>query len=449
MGFSPQRLLDVVRGMPRSKRLWVAYSGGLDSTVLLHALVQVRDRLPPIHALHVDHGLHGDSAAWASHCRGQCDALAVPLAIRRLALQIAKGASLEAEARAARRSAFAAVVRAGDLLVTAQHRNDQAETLLLQLLRGSGLSGLAAMPALSPLGDGLLGRPLLDFTREELVGYARLRDLHWVEDPSNADIGFDRNFLRREILPSLARRWPAYAATFSRSARHCAEAQGLIDDLAADEMVRVRGARPDTLSISALRAREAPLCRALLRGWIRQAGFPVPDNRRLERILGEILPARPDANPVIAWAETEVRCYRDELFVIRALPPKPSAEVPIAWSAGAILELPAGLGRLRDLRARDAAIPGGRSVRFAQTAEGFRIDPRCERKSLKNHFQELGVPAWLRPFLPQVYEQGELVWVAGIGARAPESGRPNDSEVGAAIVWEDSELCGYLPSGAR
>ncbi len=416
MGFSPQHLLPILEYLPRPPCYWVALSGGMDSTVLLHALVQLRRQLPaPLQAVHLDHGLHADSAQWAAHCRGLCRELELPLVERTLQLQPSPGTSIEAEARKARLAAFRAIIAPGDLLLAAQHQDDQAETLLLQLLRGSGLNGLAAMPALAELPPGYLARPLLRFGRRELRGYAERRNLCWVEDPSNAETGFDRNYLRHRVLPLLAERWPAYAKTVSRSARHCAEAQGLIDHLAERDFTRVRGSRPATLSVSALVALDAPLCRALLRRWIRERGFSAANSRRLDRIIHEVLSAAPDRSPVVEWPGAEVRRYRDDLFLLTPLP-EPPGSGSIDWSIGPEFDLPAGLGVLRITRPTpdDARPPASLpQVRFGVTGARCGMFGRGGHKSLKKVFQEHGVPDWVRPYVPLLYLNAELAAVGG------------------------------------
>ncbi|WP_404940808.1 tRNA lysidine(34) synthetase TilS [Pseudomonas chlororaphis] len=210
----------------------IAFSGGLDSTVLLHLLAQLRQRhrLPPLTAIHVHHGLQAAADAWPEHCRTQCEALGVPLQI--VAVQVQPGASLERAAREARYAAFEEAAGGNELLLTAQHRDDQAETLLFRLLRGAGVRGLSAMPASRALGQGHLLRPLLDVSRDELERYARDHQLHWIDDPSNQDRQFSRNYLRHQVFPLLTARWPQAASSMARSAAHLREARELLDELA-------------------------------------------------------------------------------------------------------------------------------------------------------------------------------------------------------------------------
>ncbi|HYN76777.1 MAG TPA: tRNA lysidine(34) synthetase TilS, partial [Lamprocystis sp. (in: g-proteobacteria)] len=218
-------------------RIWVAYSGGLDSTALLHAAGAVREHLPgALWAVHIDHGLSPESRRWGEHCRAVSAGLGVAFHCRRVELKPVPGESLEAVARAARYGELAALLGPGDLLLTAHHQDDQAETLLLALLRGSGVHGLAAMPFAVDLGLGHLVRPLLGVSRADLGRYAHTRGLTWVDDPSNRESAMDRNYLRNRVMPLLRERWPAVSATLSRSAGHCAAAADLVDLAAAREL---------------------------------------------------------------------------------------------------------------------------------------------------------------------------------------------------------------------
>ena len=228
--FSPENLGAILQDFPAVARFWLAYSGGCDSHVLVHAAAQLRavvaERI--FHVVHVDHGLQTASAEWARHCAAVCEELALPFTLLRVDARGSLGESPEAAARHARYRALASLMQAGDCLLTAHHQDDQAETLLLQLLRGGGPHGLAAMPALSPFAAGMHARPMLTFSREELRRYAQRHALQWIDDPSNADSGFDRNYLRNSVMPVLRERWPAVARVLARGAGHQAEAAQLL-----------------------------------------------------------------------------------------------------------------------------------------------------------------------------------------------------------------------------
>jgi tRNA(Ile)-lysidine synthase len=414
----PDRLAEILGPLAPSGVCWIAYSGGLDSTALLHAAAALGGSLPGVlRAVHVDHGLHPDSARWAEHCRQRCDALGIALTVHCLNLQPVPGASLEAVARESRYRAFTSLMGPGDLLLTAHNQDDQAETLLLALLRGSGVHGLAAMPQATGLGPGRLVRPFLGVPRALLEQYARGSGLSWVDDPSNDLVRMDRNYLRHRVIPILRARWPGVSETLTRSACHCAEAAQLVDLVAADDLAGCAGAHPGTLDIQALCALSRVRRKAALRFWLRRRGFALPDTRHLARILDEVLPAAPDADPLVAWAGCEVRRYRRDLFALTPLPPVPEGLV-MRWDAGAsMLDLPAGLGRLRwperadGFRSRVSAL----TVRFGSTGQSCRPRPGGHRRPLKKLFQEAGIPRWLRPYVPLIFADEILIAVAGVG----------------------------------
>ncbi|MGH8401912.1 MAG: tRNA lysidine(34) synthetase TilS, partial [Gammaproteobacteria bacterium] len=224
VNFDPDKLMVVLRGLPAAQCYWIGYSGGLDSSVLLHVLAQQKHILGiELRAVHVNHHIHPQSEEWQVHCEQTCATLLVQLVCRSVEISTTKGESLEAVARERRYDVYRDLVREGDMLLLAHHQDDQMETFLLQALRGAGLPGLAAMPAITDIGRGKLARPLLGFTRAELRGWAQAQKLVWLEDPSNADARFDRNYLRQHVIPQIRERWPSAAQTVSRSARHCGE----------------------------------------------------------------------------------------------------------------------------------------------------------------------------------------------------------------------------------
>jgi len=417
--FAPEQLLPFLTSFPGARSAWVAYSGGLDSEVLLHSVASLRDRLPyEVGAVHLDHGLQPSSPRWAEQCRARCEGLGVPLRLLRVSAAAGPGESPEAAAREARYRALAGLLAPGDLLLTGHHRDDQAETFLLALMRGSGLKGLAAMPRVADLGAGRLLRPLLGLAREDLRDYAERVGLEWIEDPSNLEPAFDRNYLRHRVLPLLAGRWPACSTMIARSAEHCAEAQGLIEEVTEKALVRLAGTRAGTLSVSGLRALDAALGRALLRQWTMRLDLPPPGLSRVNRILTEVLNAGPDAQPLVTWAGCEVRRYRDDLFAMTPLPPRPPSG-PRTWRAG-VLELPFGLGRL-ELRDDSGRRLDPEHLRHDRLQVGFgmpgltcRPAAGGHRRRLKKLFQEAGVPSWLRPYVPLLFNRYGLVAVGDL-----------------------------------
>ena len=399
---------------PPAGRYVVAYSGGLDSHVLLHALSRLGIELA---AVHVHHGLSRNADLWAEHCQAQCAALGVPCRVVQVEVARDAGKGIEAAARSTRYAALEQVLGEGEMLLTAHHQDDQAETLLLMLLRGAGVAGLAAMPAVRACGRGRLARPLLGLPRSALHLYAQRHGLSWVDDESNFDTSLDRNYLRHELLPLLRERWPAAPRALARSAAHLAEAGELLAELAAADLVTACGGRPGTLSVSALQPLTPPRRRNLLRHWLRTLDLPLPGTVHLHRIEQEVLLARRDAEPLVGWPGAEVRRYRDDLHAMPPLAPVPDAE--LEWDMAQPLPLPDG----RTLTATVvAAAPGLSAARCADArvtvrfrAGGERCAPvgRGHTHELKKLFQEARVPPWERERIPLLFVDGVLAQVVG------------------------------------
>lgn len=378
----------------------VAFSGGLDSTVLLHLLVSLSRRmaLPPLRAVHVAHGLQTAAAAWPAHCQQVCAALGVPLRVQ--AVQVAPGASLERAAREARYAALADELGAGELLLTAQHLDDQAETLLFRLLRGAGVRGLAGMPASRALGPGHLLRPLLTAGRAELEAYAAVHQLHWVEDPSNGDLQYSRNYLRQQVLPVLQQRWPQAATSMARTAEHLREAQDLLDDLARldlaslSEPARFAWLGLPSLPLAPLLALSAARQRNLLRYWLAPM-TALPDSDHWAG-FESLLAAGGDALPVWRLAGGELHRADGRLWWLSGAWLQTPAPAPAALAfAGGELPLP-GNGRLR---LRGTAPAGVLRVAYRQGGEYMEIAGRGSR-DLKRLLNESGLPAFVRRRVP-------------------------------------------------
>ena len=432
--FYPEQLLPILQRLPASAHYWLAYSGGLDSTVLLHALSQLTEQLAArFSVIHVDHGLSTHSAAWSAQCRHQCEALGLALHEQKVSVN-RRGRGIEAAAREARYAAFSTMLGEGDMLLTAHHQDDQAETLLLQLLRGGGVRGLAAMPEYRPFAAGWLGRPLLGYSREVLQDYAEAEGLTWIDDPSNFDTTLERNFLRHELLPLLEQRRTGIRTILARSAGHFAESSELLDELAVQDLEVVSAAAG--LSIQALCTLSAARQRNVLRYWLRQLGLSVPDSRNLQRILDEVLPAAEDATPLVSWRGTELRRYRDGLYAMSPLPPVPDEWEPQPWNGEEVMVLPASLGEIRMVREAG----GGLCEELLRTAEvsfGWRrggevmaLPGRSGHHALKKLYQEAAVPPWERGRRPLLFINGQLAQVTGL--------------------WSDSRfVCGENEQGIR
>ncbi|HTY94447.1 MAG TPA: tRNA lysidine(34) synthetase TilS [Steroidobacteraceae bacterium] len=402
--------------------LCVAFSGGEDSTALLGLLAALPQVQPRLRAVHIDHGLHAASGSWARHCRATCRALHVPLTIRRLVLEPTRGYSTEALAREARYAALAGLLRPGEVLLSAHHLEDQLETVLLQLLRGAGLPGLAAMPAVAPLGAGFLVRPLLGVARAPLRAWVRERGLACLEDPSNADAGFDRNYLRHEVLPAIIDRWPGAAATVARSARHIAAAQGLLDGLARADVARA--ADGAGLSVAALRALPLERRRNALRFWIARrassaAGRGVPDARRLEEIAVSLLAARAGANPFVSWGGRRVQRHGGRLLLDETRAVASGYEVNWDLKRTRRLTLPQGAGRLELVRSAHglidaAALPAQVTVRTRRGGERLRPRAGGPSRTLKSLLQSEAISLTERQNLPLLFAGDHLAAAADL-----------------------------------
>ncbi len=416
-------------------RLLIAFSGGLDSSALLvlaerHAAAS---RVPLL-ALHVNHGVHPEADAWERHCRRVCGRLDVALEVDRLETTERSEAAL----RELRYACFERRMSAGDVLLTGHHRDDLAETLLLNLLRGAGVHGLAALPARRALGPGHLLRPLTTVPRAELLPIVRAAGFDWVEDPTNRDTALNRNFIRHRVLPLLGSRWPGAGATLARAAVLAREAAELLDESLARDLEKLRTPDPEVLSLEGL-LRHGPARRsALLRAWLNEFELPLPSRARLAEGLRQLGAARADAGPRVDCGSFELRRYRRLLYLWRALPPI-DPELCLHWR-GPRVELPAAVGALEwrdDAGAAVATEAPPLEVRFT-TAEK-RLKPRGQRhhRPFKLLFQEAGLPPWERARCPLIHADGRLLALGDLywtdqfddlqqrlGARCHWHGRP-------------------------
>jgi tRNA(Ile)-lysidine synthase len=440
--FSPDwlaaRLASLVPGYPHV-RVCVALSGGLDSTVLLAAAAAIRGDLATLRAIHIDHGLHPNSGAWARHARALARALKVPLKVLRAQVDRSPGVSVEAAAREARYSLLESELVEGEILLTAHHEDDQLETVLLQLFRGAGIAGLAAMPHSAPFARGLLVRPLLTATRADLESWARSRGLTWVEDETNADERFDRNYLRRQVLPLIRNRWPGVGRAVARSAQHSAEAQRLLDLLARSDVERA--AYGPALTVKRLRALSAERRRNALRFWIAQAGYPLPDANRLDQIAGPMLEARPDANPHVAWKGALIHRHADLLTLSAPLPPNAESFEPVTWdvTASRRVSLAPGFGALELQPAARGpidmgALPARLTVRLRQGGERLRPRRGGPSRTLKNLLQQERVALKERSRLPLLFDGDRLVAAGDLWFDAAIQAGPATRDR-ARLIW--------------
>ncbi len=410
-------LLEQLKTVPPSAHYRVAYSGGCDSHVLLHALVAIRGHLPAIKisALHINHGLADDADQWARHCEQVAADLDVDFQVVEVDAMGQVGESPEAAARQARYHVFAEQMNAGDGLLLAHHQDDQAETLLLQLFRGAGVRGLAAMPRCIDFSSGWLARPLLGMSCQQLRDYAEEAGLRWIEDPSNQSAEFDRNFLRHHIIADLLPRWPALSQTLARTAQHQSSAGKLLDELAQMDLETLSGSRAACLSICGLKQLSRERQDNVLRYWIRLRGILPPSTVQLQRIHAEVLSAREDAQPQVDWADSMIRRYRNDLYLLST---KSNIAQSMSWDLKNNLNLSAechltikqqrGLGLKASLQGRTDI-----SVRFRRGGELCRPAGRRQTHRLKTLWQEWDVPPWEREHIPLIYIGDEIAQVVG------------------------------------
>ncbi len=420
-------------------RLWLACSGGLDSTVLTHALARAHPPWP-LAVVHVDHRLHPHSPQWAQRVRELAERLGLPCRV--IEVEVTKGAGPEDAARRARYQAWEGLLQPGEALATAHHADDQVETVLLRILRGTGLDGLGGMPEHRPLGPGRLLRPLLPWPRAALHAYAEREGLSWIDDPANRAPGLDRNFLRHHVLPLLQQRFPARRALL-RLADH---AQEWRRHQAPQRRRQLRAAvnTDGTLNLPAIEGQGEEQILTLLGDWFRHHGLPPPSLAQRRRLLCEVIHAHADADPRLHIGGHEIRRYRRRLYLLHSVPPPPEPLSGWRWCPPVPLNLP-GRGRL-------SALPGGvgdlraaeyYTVRLRRGGERLRL--HGHRRALKKCLQQAGIPPWQRPHLPLIYHGDELAAVPGVAIADPF--RAAAGEPAWAIAWQPFHLSGEGASG--
>lgn len=442
----------VTQALRGATRVLLALSGGLDSCVLLQLLQRLpsTQQLQSLRAVHIHHGLSPHADEWAAFCQHCCQTAGVAYHCVPVSVSQRPRLSLEAAARTARYAALAQLLDRGETLVTAHHQDDQCETLLLALKRGSGPAGLAAMPECQPFAAGILCRPLLSVSRIRLHAYAQQQGLQWVEDASNHSPRFDRNFLRYSILPPVVRRWPHFAEATLRSAQLCGEQEQLLDELLQPLLQQCMD-QHGALAIEALSQCSEVKRQALLRRWCRQLGAPIPSRQQLVQLWSQIALSSQDANPQLQLSHWQVRRYRQRLYLVAPLAPLPALCV---WhDLESTLLLPAGLGRVW-LQSSDLPLlateqvasrihlpdPGQRiSWRFGLSGR-VRITGRGSRP-LKKIYQEQGIPPWLRPRLPVLFYDDVAVTIPGLFVT--EAGAPLPLNPAESLIWE-SDLAPFL-----
>lgn len=392
--------------LAKYQKLVVGYSGGLDSSVLLHALHEVPQLQSKVYALHVHHGISPNADAWQRHCQALCESLGTPF--KAIKVHVDASSNVEEQARQARFLAFRQELGSEDALLLGHHLDDQAETVLLQLFRGAGVDGLSAMSAQCTRDHYTLVRPLLSLSRKDLELYAREHHLSWIEDESNADTRYARNFLRQEVIPLLQSQWPQVQGSLARSAMHCQQAQSNLDDLAYQDCPQLLSTSV-VLSLAPMMDLNVARITNVLRVWFKKNKVQPPSTAILNRLIHEVVFARADAAPQVGWGEYEVRRYQKALYLLH----KPLKSIPgnQEW-----IDFPKPL-QLLGLKAisEDGGfhVPENATVEVRFRKGGEELIWHGHTRPLKKLFQEWEVPTWLRSQIPLIYINDELAAVVG------------------------------------
>lgn len=429
---------EAIEAWLHSKRWLVGYSGGLDSSVLLHQLAAITQR-PALHAVHINHQLSPYADTWQTHAQMVCDQLQVPLTVIKVPVPKNRGRGLEDAARAARYQAFESVIEDGDVLMLAHHQDDQAETMLLRLLRGAGVRGLAGMPLQRVVGKGDLLRPLLDYSRAELEEYAEAHQLKYVTDDSNDDMTFDRNYLRCNVMPLLESRWPGFARNWKHSADVLANTSEALDQLAEiDSEACGLQAERFGCSVQMHELRNFSLLRAfgVLRYSCEQFSIPVLPRNAFDAIMQELIPAKLDGQPKVSWAGGEARRFADTIYLLREIPEICSSG-GVGWQRSdldqSVFETAIdGVGQFRVDWSRPPPVDMSVRIGLRQGGEVIRV-PGRNSKLLKQWFQEQRIPPWLRERTPLLFVQHELIAVG-------------ETCINESTEWEIKNICLTPPS---
>lgn len=418
LAFTAERLLQVLDTFPEVNTYLVGFSGGADSTALLHALGKIRGQLhAPVSAVHVNHGIHPDADLWQRQCEQFCRRLGIELTCLKIELENNSGKGMEAEARHLRYEAITSLLRPSDCLLTAHHADDQAETLLLNLMRGSGVEGLTAMPENRPLGNGFLQRPLLQFKNSALKHYLSENNIEWIEDPSNQYLNHDRNFVRHGLIPLMQTRWPDVSQRLMLTQEAMTDARHLLEKI-ADEYLAPNLLHPHVLQITPECGAEAALFRLVIRRWLRQTGAPVVPAYKLGSFCEQVKSVESDHKVSVSWDGWLLRFYKNCLWLQTDLQilPCPTLDWP-DWQIK--LALGEHVGDV-SLKAQEAA-PGQPRRENGVFPEGkLRIANRGNMKEavinhgghhkrLKKLFQAGDIPPWLRDSIPLCALDGEIV----------------------------------------
>jgi tRNA(Ile)-lysidine synthase len=413
--------------------IYVGFSGGLDSTVLLHALAQQPQLINKLHAVHINHGLSVNALRWEDHCKRICQQLGI--ICTSMSVSCNPNSNIEASARTARYQAFIKLVNYQQCLLTAHHQDDQAETILLHLMRGSGLNGISGISVTRKFGDGYLHRPLLLITRRSLLEYAELYNLSWIEDESNNNLALSRNFIRQKIIPLLVNKWPKVSKNLARTGKHCAQAQSNLCELAKLDCPALADAA-GPLSLADIRYLSAERVNNVLQYWLQKYVMHLPNFNIFQRLITELVNTDGAAAKEVKWGLNRVVRYKDKLYFL--IDQNASLYGTMIW-----FNFPQKL-ILPDMHVICATsvqqgimISANQSIeiRFRQGGEKFFW--HGQTKSLKKLMAEWQIPPWLRDTVPLLYIDGQLACVVNY-AMSDLFYRKNTQQQSEVTLWQIS-----------
>ena len=403
--FSVKLLQEKLTRLPSPSKYWVGFSGGADSTALLQALYECREQLSaPVHAIHFHHGLQEAASAWQEHCESFCEDRDIPFQSEKLEINLEGRSSLEEESRNCRYRAVARILGDQEMYLTAHHAEDQAETLFLNLMRGSGIEGLAGIPVLRNLENGWVARPLLDCNRADLVAYLEERALEWLTDPSNEDTAFDRNYLRQELFPVLEKRWPGLVRRLTRTARNArisASAMAIFIENQSGDLISDKLKMP----LQKLLELDPEMQTLIFRQWLRKHEVPVLPESRLREFLAQLDSTQVTSQAEVQWEDWMIKRYQRDLWLHRR---KPFIACPeTEWKNGMELDIGPDAGFLR-LIGKPAPVPGSWLVRARNPGDRIRLLPNGPSHKIKQFFQTAFIPPWMRSGIPLLEWDGEV-----------------------------------------
>ena len=432
--FNINKLLD---SFPDSRRILIAYSGGIDSSVLLHLLCSIRSKLKQaLEVIYIDHGLQKESSDWGEFCRQECIKYNVPFALMKINESCPENLSVEGWARDKRYSLISKLVRKNDILFTAHHQDDQVETFFLQIFRSAGPRGLSSMPVFKKFGDGFHARPFLIFSRKEIEKYAKNNNISWQEDNTNCDIRYDRNYLRHNILAELDNKWPSYRKSVCRTINHQKECLMLIDEIGLEDMTAVLYKNSMNLNIKLIKKFSIPRQKNIIFFWLNSLNFEKPTSKHMDQIMMTLINSRIDKTPCVNWRNTEIRRYGDLLYASRIINSN-DLNLEINWNTktplnihGETLIANETFGRgISKTTIKDAEIV----IRYRHGGEKIYSNSIVHSKSIKKLFQEHRVLPWFRNRIPLIYINKQLAVVPGFCIDKNFSA--NENETALDIHW--------------